>query len=290
MSGGSDVLRATPWVAVVVPVGVYTVGALAGAVGHAWTEGDDGPIDRLRDLIDGWGEWAAVPGETVRGAAVVTVAMAGASAVGIAAMTVLRGGEVVALFEAAHVDALGAVMLTLAHLAYLPTLVVWAASWLAGPGFALGSGTSVSPAGTELGVVPGIPILGLVPENSSIWMLVSVLVPIACGAVAGWMVRSRLVWEDTARGYGPRAAIAAGIAASSSGIAALAALLASGSIGPGRLAEAGPAVGPFALAIGVEVLIGAGILLLAPRHRDELAEERTDRWNEEMAGLTAPID
>jgi hypothetical protein len=77
-------------------------------------------------------------------------------------------------------------------------------------------------------------------------------------------------------------------------VTALAAVLASGSIGPGRLAEVGPAVGPFALAIGIEVLVGAGILLLAPRHRDELAEERTDRWREEMAGdvsdLTAPVD
>jgi hypothetical protein len=98
------------------------------------------------------------------------------------------------------------------------------------------------------------------------------------------------VWEATANGYGPRAAIAAGIAALSAGGAALAAVLASGSIGPGRLAEAGPDAGAFALAIGIEVLIGAGILLLAPRHRDELAEERTDRWNEEMAGFAARID
>src|SRR5690606_4980520 len=121
----------------------------------------------------------------------------------------------------------------------------WSASWLAGPGFALGTGTSVSPAGTELGVVPGIPVLGLVPENSSIWMLVAVLVPIACGALAGWMIRSRLVWERTGAGFGPRAAITGGIAAVSAGAAALAAVLASGSIGPGRLADTGPSAGWF---------------------------------------------
>ena len=92
------------------------------------------------------------------------------------------------------------------------------------------------------------------------------------------------------RGAGPRAAIALSIAALSAGIAALAAVLASGSIGPGRLAEAGPAVGSFALAVGIEVLIGAAILLLAPRHPDELAEERTDRWNTEMARYTTPVD
>lgn len=283
LTAQADILRTTLWTAVVVPASVYLFGLLAGAVAYAWAEGDGGPIDRIHDVVDGWGEWTPVPAEAVRGAAIAMVAMMGASAVGVAAMTLLRGGEVVALFERLGVDALGATILTLAHLLYLPTLLIWGASWLAGPGFALGTGTAVSPAGTELGVVPGIPVLGLIPEDSTMWMLVSVLVPIACGALAGWMVRSRLVWERTANGYAPRAAIAVGIAALSAGAAAIAATLAAGSIGPGRLSEVGPAAGPLALAVGIEVLIGSAILLLAPRHRDELAEERTDRWREEMA-------
>ncbi|WP_309064658.1 cell division protein PerM [Microbacterium sp.] len=290
LTARSGVLRVELWAGIVIPAAVYLVGLLAGAVVHAWSEGDGGLIDRLHDIVDGLGDWAPVTAESLRGAAAVLVALTGAGAVGIAVMTLLRGGEVIALFEAARVDVLGAAMLTLAHLAYLPTLIVWSVGWLAGPGFAVGSGTAVSPAGTELGVVPGIPVLGLIPENSSMWMLISVLVPVAAGAVAGWMIRSRLVWEGLGTGLAPRAAIAAGIAALSAGAAALAAVLASGSIGPGRLAEAGPAPGALALAIGVEVLLGAGILLLTPRHRDELAEERTDRWNAEMAGLTAPID
>ncbi|MDT0156476.1 DUF6350 family protein [Microbacterium sp. ARD32] len=297
LSAHSSVLRASQWAGILIPSATYLAGLLLGAIRRAWAEGDDGIVDRVHDVVDGWGDWGPVPVESLRGAAVAVVALAGSAAAGFAVMTVLRGGEVIALFEAARVDALGATMLTLAHLLYLPTLLVWSASWLAGPGFALGTGTAVSPAGTDLGVIPGIPVLGLVPENSSMWMLVVVLVPIACGALAGWMVRSRLVWERTATGLWPRAAIAAGIAALSAGAAALAAVLASGSIGPGRMADAGPAVGPFALAIGIEVLIGCGILLLAPRHRDELAEERTDRWRawqadetSDRAGLTAPVD
>lgn len=268
--------------AILLPAAVYLVGSLAGAVRVAWEDGDEGMLDRLHDIVDGWGDWGAVPAAAVRGAAFSVIAVTGAAALGVALMTLLRGGEVVALFEAARVDALGATVLTLGHLAYLPTLVVWAASWLAGPGFAVGVGTAVSPAGTQLGVVPGIPVLGLLPENGSIWMLVVVIVPIAAGAVAGWVVRSRLVWEETPLAFGPRAAIAAGIALLTAGVAALAALLAGGSMGPGRLSQAGPDVGAFALALGVEVLIGAGILLLSPRHRDEVAEERTDRWIAEM--------
>ncbi|MEV4773990.1 DUF6350 family protein [Microbacterium sp. LWH12-1.2] len=284
-----DAAETSLLLSILLPSAVYLAGALAGALRVVWDDGDGGLLDRLHDIFDSWGDWGAVPAAAVRGAAFAVVAITGASALGVAVMVMLRGGEVVALFEAARVDLLGVAVLALGHLAYLPTLIVWAASWLAGPGFSVGLGTAVSPAGTQLGVVPGIPVLGLLPENGSIWMLVVVIVPIAAGAVAGWAVRSRLVWEGTPLRTGPRAAIAAGIAALSAGVAAVAAVLAGGSMGPGRLADAGPAVGPFALAIGVEVLIGAAILLLSPRHRDELAEERTDRWMAETAASEAAI-
>lgn len=275
--------------AIVAPAAAYLVGALCGAVRIAWEDGDGGVLDQLHDLVDSWGEWGTAPASIVRGTAFVVIALLGVGALATALMTVLRGGEVVALFQSARVDALGAVVMTLGQLAYLPTLIVWAVAWIAGPGFAVGLGTAVSPAGTQLGVVPGIPILGLLPENSSIWMLIVVLLPIGAGAFAGWAVRSRLVWEGTPLRMGPRAVIALGIGALTAGIAALAALFAHGSMGPGRLAEVGPAPLSFALALGGEVLLGAAILLLAPRHRDELAEERTDRWRAEM-GAAAPFD
>ena len=271
--------------AIILPAAVYLVGVLCGAVRVAWEEGDGGLLDRLHDWFDAREDWAPVPAAIVRGAAFALVGVAGASALALAVATLLRGGEVVALFQAARVDALGATVMTLAQLAYLPTMLVWTAAWLAGPGFAVGAATAVSPAGTQLGVVPGIPVFGLLPENSSIWMLIVVLIPIAAGAFAGWAVRSRLVWEGTPLGTLQRAVIAVGIAALSAGIGGLAAALANGSIGPGRLAVVGPAVYPFALALGAEVLVGAAILLLSPRNRDELAEERTDRWIAEMTEL-----
>lgn len=274
----------TPLVpAIVAPAAAYLAGALGGAIRTVWEDGDGGLLDRLHDVIDSWGDWGPVPAAAVRGAAFTIVALTGASAVAVALMTFLRGGEVVALFQAARVDVLGAVMITLAQFAFLPTMLVWAASWIAGPGFSVGTGTAVSPAGTQLGVVPGIPAFGLLPENSSIWMLVVVLVPIGAGALAGWAVRSRLVWEGTPLTTAQRATIVAGIAVLVAAVAAVVAALAGGSIGPGRLAEAGPEVLPFALVLGGEVLLGAAILLLSPRNRDELAEERTDRWIAEMA-------
>lgn len=277
-----DAVQTPLLLAIVLPVAVYLVGALCGAVRVAWEEGDGGILDRLHDRMDAREDWAPIPAAIVRGAAFTLIGVVGAAALALAVTTLFRGGEVVALFQTARVDALGATVMALAQLVYLPTLIVWVASWLAGPGFAVGVGTAVSPAGTQLGVVPGIPVFGLLPENSSMWMLIVVLVPIAAGAFAAWAVRSRLVWEGTPLGTMQRAAIAVGIAVVSAGVAGLAAVLANGSMGPGRLAEVGPAALPFMLALGLEVLVGASILLLSPRHRDELAEERTDRWIAEM--------
>lgn len=270
--------------AILLPPVVYLVGAVCGAVRVAWEDGDGGLLDRIHDILDAREDWAPVPAAIVRGAAFALVGVTGAAALAVALSVLTRGGEVVALFQAARVDALGATVLTLGQLAYLPTFVVWAAAWLAGPGFAVGAGTAVSPAGTQLGVVPGIPAFGLLPENSSIWMLIVILIPVAAGAFAGWAVRSRLVWEGTPLGLLQRVVIAVGIAAVSGGVAALAAAFASGSMGPGRLEVVGPAVLPFAASLGAEVLVGAAILLLSPRNRDELAEERTDRWIAEMSG------
>ena len=271
--------------AILLPPAVYLVGAVCGAVRVAWEDGDGGVLDRIHDVLDAREDWAPVPSAIVRGAALALVGVLGAAALAVALSVLTRGGEEVALFQAARVDALGATVLTLGQLAYLPTLVVWAASWLAGPGFAVGAGTAVSPAGTQLGVVPGIPAFGLLPENTSMWMLIVILIPVAAGAFAGWAVRSRLVWEGPPLGLLHRAVIAVGIAAVSAGVAALAAAFANGSMGPGRLEVVGPAVLPFALSLGAEVLVGAAILLLSPRNRDELAEERTDRWIEEMSTL-----
>ncbi|WP_375385397.1 DUF6350 family protein [uncultured Microbacterium sp.] len=273
------------WQAVLFPTLVFVVAALIGALVVEWREASAGPVAHLRDRIearaDGWGD---VPGLTVRGATAVLVGLIGAGALVVAVSLMLRGGEVIALFESGNMEALGATMTTLAQLAYLPTVVVWGLSFVAGPGFSLGVGTSVSPAGTQLGVVPGIPLLGAIPDTVSSWLLLLALIPVALGAFAGWIVRSRLVRPGLVRagerGTADRGAaeraepitvrltLAVAIAALSAAGAALLSVLASGALGPGRLAEVGPQPGPVALAVGLEVLLGAGILLLSPRpHR-----------------------
>jgi hypothetical protein len=120
-------------------------------------------------------------------------------------------------------------------------------------------------------VVPGIPILGALPASTPSWLLVVVIIPVAVAAFAGWVMRSRLASSGERESVGVQLALTGAVALLSALGAGLLAIAASGSIGPDRLAEVGPAPGALALSVGVEVLIGAGILLLSPRRHDEFA-------------------
>lgn len=273
LTARNELAAATLWQGILYPALIFGVPALLGALISEWSTADDGAVAALRDRIEsspaGWGE---APALIARGSAVVIVGLIGLGALATAVAVFARGGEVIALYEAAHADALGVTAITLAQLAYLPTLVVWAVSFLAGPGFSLGEGTTVAPAGTQVGVLPGVPILGVVPETTTPWLLLLALLPIGLGAFAGWIARSRLVAHEATGTHDPigaRLAVTLGIAILAAAATALLCLLASGSIGPGALAQVGPAPGPVALAVGLEVALGAGILLLSPRRRTQ---------------------
>lgn len=256
------------WAAVFVPALVFLAGGLLGWFGTAWRDGDGGPIDALRaridDLPDGW---HIVPDAALHGAALALTGLVSLGAAAVAVDVLVNGSRIIALYEAGNMSVIGVVITSLGQLAYLPTMIVWAASYLSGPGFVFGTAGAVSPAGTHLGVVPGIPVLGALPLHSSPWMLIIVLLPIAIGAGAGYLVRVRLLEEGGGQDapFGPRSIAAIGIALlSAAGMAVLAAV-SSGGLGPGGLAHVGPIWWAAALAVGVEVLLGAAILLLGSR-------------------------
>lgn len=302
VTGGNAVAATETWQAILFPTLFFAVPALVGAIVVEWREAGAGVVARLRDRAEavagGWGE---LPPLAARGTAIVVAGFVGIGALAVAVAVVVGGAQVVSLFEAGHMDVVGVTVTALGQLAFLPTLIVWAAAFLAGPGFALGTATSVSPVGTQLGVIPGIPVLGAVPQLDSPWFLLTALLPVALGALAGWAVRSRLVahadaapapasvapWatpslegligappeartaaqDEPGDRFGVRVTLTAVIAVLSGAAAALLAQLTSGSLGPGRLAEVGAAPGPVALAVGLEVFVGAAILLLSPRRR-----------------------
>jgi len=277
-----EVVTVPTWQAILFPAGIFFLSAAAGALVQAWREGDDGLLDLARDRLDI--DDTGVVEASARG---IAAALAGLVAVGAAvtaAGVLAGGGRMVALFEAAHVDLVGALVVGTGQLLYLPTLVVWGAAYAAGPGFALGTGTTVSPGGTDLGVVPGIPVLGIIPEEPSAWLLLLALLVVAAGAAAGWIARTRLLAAH--RGEEPlmpRLIVLGAIVAGAAGGAAVLALISSGALGPERMQQAGPAVGAFALAVAVEIAVGAAAVLLAPR-----SDRREAAPSQAATGATPP--
>ncbi|MFJ4037543.1 DUF6350 family protein [Microbacterium sp. NPDC090007] len=266
LTANAPLVSAELWPSIVLPALLFLVPSLVGAVVGAWRVGDDGPIDALRARIQRMPRaWSVVPELVSRGVALTTLGLVAVGAVVVVAGIVARSTQVIGLYQASNADVIGATVIALGQLAYLPTLVLWAIAFAAGPGFALGADTAVTPAATQVGALPGIPVLGAIPDTTSSWLLLLVLLPVAVGAVTGWILRSRMPLTDGPEPVGPRLIVAVSVAVLTGGVGALIAIASSGSIGPGRLAETGPQPGPLALALGVETLVGVAILLLGPR-------------------------
>lgn len=272
LTSDAELVSASLWQAILFPVAFYTVGLLSGAIRVAWADGDDGVVDELRHRLDRAAHaWPEVPGLVARGTALAVTGLLGAGALLLAVGLIARAPQIVALSQSANLDGLGAAVVALGQLLYIPTLAIWGLSFLAGPGVGLGAGAIAAPGGTQLGILPGIPVLGVLPESTSPWLLALALVPVVAGAAAGWAVRSRLAPRGSvadAETTGILLTLTGAIALFSALSAALLAVLATGALGPGRLAGIGPDAASVAIAVGIEVGLGAGILLLAPRRAD----------------------
>ncbi len=78
---------------------------------------------------------------------------------------------------------LGGFLLLLINILYIPNAVVATLSYLAGSGFAIGSGTLVAPWTHRLSEIPAIALLGAVPADKALWHLLFIGVVIAIGAL-----------------------------------------------------------------------------------------------------------
>ena len=194
--------------------------------------------------------------------------------VGLLAVALVLGRSAVAAVNGYYVQgAVGAVMLTLVQLAYLPNIVVWVASFALGAGFSVGRGTDFSAFGVTSLQLPAIPVFGALPSPGVRMAWLPVL--LACLALAWFVWRSRayssLKEASAAAGACLGCLLALGIAA---------AFLSGGAIGPGRMSDVGPRPLPlglgFALAIGLPCVLG----LVAPRAAAALRSRATGRPQE----------
>jgi hypothetical protein len=77
----------------------------------------------------------------------------------------------------------GGFLLLLLNILYIPNAIVSTLAYFSGVGFAVGSGTLVSPTSFRLNNIPAMPLLGALPENKSLISLVGILFIVAAGAL-----------------------------------------------------------------------------------------------------------
>jgi hypothetical protein len=232
----------TPDVATSIPraaVGGFVVGGLGSALGAGWR------YRRTWDLPD-----AVLL--IVRGATRAVAVVLGASLTVVLVLLAIHGQRAANVWALLGPSFLGGLALALACILTLPTLILWTASVLVGPGFALGSDTSVDMTGSHLGLVPGFPTLAAVPDPGVFppWVLLLGLVLPIAGLWAGWVTTRVRV--------GAAAGVVAGL------VLGVLIGISGGGVGPGRMAEAGPPpVTPLVVAVLVLGASGAVGSLLA---------------------------
>lgn len=258
--------RASIWQGTLLPTLCFTLGIVIGSEVGRRSLGPslpDAPGSSFRDWVNDWPPHVrAAIAAGLRGGVASVAGVLAVSAILVAAMLFTSYAKVIALYEGVHAGILGGIALTIGQLAFLPNLVIWAASWLFGPGFAIGSGSSVSPFGTSLGPIPAVPILGALPPARELgWGFLGLLVPVVIAFLVAVLVRRHLVTQldGTDR---LRWLVLAGLVSGVIGgvVFGLLAWVSAGSAGPGRLVDVGPSPvisGAIAAAeIGVAAVIG----------------------------------
>jgi len=286
LSSRSAATDPSVWQAIVLPALWFGIPALVTSEVCRRRRGlpADPVTQRVLDLIDRIPEtWRAVVTFGLRAGTAATAAVVAVAGVVVAFLLFGSFAEVISLYERSHAGVVGGIALTVGQLAFLPDFVGWATSWLVGPGFAIGTGSSVSPIGTTLGPIPGIPVFGALPAAGHTFGLVWVLVPVIAGFAVGGLLRPRLVQAlGSANSALHRAlgGVAAGLVAGV--LTGIVAWVTSGSFGPGRLAD----VGPHALVVGavaaLEVGVPAVVALAAGSDLVRMADRgwSRERWHE----------
>jgi hypothetical protein len=147
----------------------------------------------------------------------------------------------------------GGFLLLLLNILYIPNAVVSTLAYFSGVGFAVGSGTLVSPTSFRLNKIPAMPLLGALPENKSLIALIGVLVIVAAGALlVTWTIS--LNQRVLVQSYIVAVLLAAFVGYSGSG-----ALITD------AMSAVGVSTWKFTLAIAVQLGLGAGLAIYLPR-------------------------
>ncbi|HEY2793723.1 MAG TPA: DUF6350 family protein [Micromonosporaceae bacterium] len=150
-----------------------------------------------------------------------------------------------------------------------PNAAIAAASLLAGPGFAVGTGTSVTAFSASRGTLPAFPLLGAIPSGQ-IPQVLAVILLAGTLLAAGW-VTTRLARGPAAVDFGSLISRLA-VAAAGAGMAmAVLGWLSGGALGPARLHAVGPSPWQLGIAVAGEIAVMSLLLIGASALRGWLS-------------------
>lgn len=195
------------------------------------------------------------------GLAALAVLIGAGAVVGGGALA-LNLGTARTLSEQVGGGGLGGLPLAVLGALCVPNAVVAVVGYLAGPGFAIGTGSTVSATGVAVGAVPAFPLLAALPSQHGAHPAVIAIMlgaPLAAGAVI-----ARLLWRQLPY-PGPLALVcgAAGAALFCGMAVSILAALSGGSLGSGRLSDIGPPVLLSGAVVAGEVGLAAMLALAA---------------------------
>ena len=227
---------------------------------------------RERELLRNWfedfrerGNWflSSISAPVLRAGTAIVASLLAISAVAVALLLVFNWISVIRLYEVLQVTLLGGATLTFGQIALLPNVVIYGASWLTGTGFSIGTGSHVSPLGTELGPIPAFPIFGALPVGDFSWGIVAVGVPVLITFAATLAIKrhAEAVRFNFASPLAAALSVGVGVGVVAAVELGVLGWLASGGIGPDRLSFFG--VNPWALAIVTFVEVAPAATLAA---------------------------
>jgi len=182
------------------PVLVYVGGVIAGSLFGAIPTSAvkiDRAMERVvgREFIEGLSgrvNWMvrSLASPALRAGTGFVFAMQAIAAVVLAVLIGMNWLGVIQLYEQLQGGVFGGLGSTMLQLAFLPNLTYLASTWLTGVGFAIGTGSSVSPLGTALGPVPTVPVFGAIPTGDSPIGMIILIVPVLVALVATVLVKN----------------------------------------------------------------------------------------------------
>lgn len=220
----------------------------------------------------GWAWWGSVrvsarssvglPEVSIRlrralGGAIVSLSVLfGASTLILVLLIAVNAADIWSVAQALESGVVGLLVLFGLAIGWLPAGIVWVSSYLLGPGFALGTESVVSPFVTQFGELPALPWLAAVPQGTSNWSFLLMLVPLVAGVSAAAVLRSTSSRERPLKWWRESMLSVFFVAVAMWAFG----WLTRGSLGAGRLAEFGAQ--PMSLFFAVLLLGGVGATLL----------------------------